>query len=158
MKIDGESVKLPPEDVAVFPRTQGNLIFYIKAVDSWEPFDTAHPRPTPPKILRRGTQTENLDDPSFQKQLEAYAELRQAWLVLESLKHPKNSIEWERVKEDQPQTWSEAREELKEAGLIDTEWWHLLRKVYEVNALTEQAMENARANFLLMTSAGLNGD
>jgi hypothetical protein len=158
MKIDGESVKLPPEDVAVFPRSQGNLVFYIKAVESWEPFDAAHPRPKPPKILRRGTQTENLDDPTYQKQLEAYAELRQNWLVLESLKHSKNNFEWEHVKLDQPQTWSEVHRELREVGLIETEWWHLLRKVYEVNALTEQAMENARANFLLMTSVGQNGD
>jgi hypothetical protein len=156
MKIAGEKVSLPPGDVAVFPRANGNLIFYIEPIQSWEPFDELHPRPKPPKILKRGNQIEDLEDPTFQKQIQAWGELRQNWLMIQALTHDKNELEWEHVKLDQPQTWSEVRRELTEAGLIETEQWYLIRKIYEVNALTEQALETARSNFLLMTSVGLN--
>ena len=158
MLIGGTKVELPPEDVVVFPRGQGNLIFHIRGVDSFEKFDEACPRPKPPKVLKRGAQVDNLDDESFQKQFNDWAQKRQDWLIIQALSIEKNDIEWEQVKLEDSTTWSKVNDELKEAGLTSYELGYLINKVFEVSALSERGMETARANFLQMMSLGLSDD
>lgn len=154
MLIAGNKVEMPPEDVVVFPRAQGNLIFHIKGVASFEGFESSCPRPTPPRILKRGQQVENTEDATFQKQFTAWLQQRQDWLLLEALSIDKNEITWEDVVMDDPSTWTKVNDELKAAGLTQVELNRLIDKVYEVNALSERGMETARANFLQMTLLG----
>ena len=155
MKIAGQEIYLPPEDVVVFPRRDQNLIFHIKGVASFEAFDAMYARPEPPKILKRGQQLANADDPAYQKQFDAWAQARQDWLLIEALSDDRNDIEWDQVVRTDPTTFIKVNDELKGIGLTQIELNRLINKVYEVNALSETGMENARANFLQMMSLGL---
>lgn len=152
MLISGQKVTMPARDVVIFPRVEGQFIFYIVAVPSFEAFDTLCPRPEPPKILKKGKQVEDTDDPTFKQRWQTWVDYRQDWLLLQALADSENDITWESVKPDDPSTWSRVNQELKDAGLTELELQRLIGKVYEVNALSERGMEAARANFLLMTS------
>lgn len=158
MLIGGEKIQCPPRDVIVYPRASGNVIFHIKGVDSFEAFDGAHPRPEPPQILRKGQQQPNYEDEGYARQIEAWANLRQDWLIIQALDLPDNDITWEKVDMDKASTWHHVEEELRGIGLTLIEFNRLVAKVYEVNALSERSMEAARANFLQMTSLGLPGE
>lgn len=149
---------MPARDVVIFPRAEGQFIFYIAAVPSFEAFDTLCPRPEPPKILKKGKQIEDTDDPTFKQRWQTWVEYRQDWLVLQALADPENDITWETVNLTEPSTWSAVNKELKDAGLTELELQRLIGKVYEVNALSERGMEAARANFLLMTSLEPSGE
>lgn len=155
MKIAGQKINLPPEDVVVFPRREQNLIFHIRGVESFEAFDAMLARPEPPKILKRGQQLANTEDPAYTQQFESWAQARQDWLLIEALSDPRNDIEWDFVVRSDTATFSKVSEELKGIGLTQIEINRLTNKVYEVNALSETGMENARANFLQMMSMGL---
>jgi hypothetical protein len=152
MKIAGRVVNAPARDVIVFPRANIELSFWLVAVESFEPLDLVCPRPKPPQIIKRGKALDNMDDPTFQLRIQEWLNRRQHWLVLKALADPENEIEWEAVDINDPKTWEHVEKELKAIGLTDVEYNRLVAKVYEVNALTESAMERARANFLLMTS------
>ena len=152
MKIAGQRVNLPPRDVVIFPRTSGQLLFHITGAASWEAFDAACPRPEPPKIIKRGKAVENPEDATFKLRIQKWLDLRQNWLILQALSIPENEIEWETVDIAKPSTWNSVEKELRETGLSEMEFQRLVGKVYDVNALTERAMESARANFLLMMS------
>lgn len=152
MKMAGKPVNSPPRDVIIFPRATGHLIFHVKGVASLEEFDTISPRPVAPKIMRRGITSANLDDPGYKQQLQAWADARQNWLILQALDCPENELTWEQVKLDDRSTWNLLESELRSAGLSDIEVQRLIAKVYEVNALSDRAMEAARNDFLLTTS------
>lgn len=152
MKFAGKDVCLPPQDVIIFPRAKGQLIFHIKAADSFQPFDELMPRPQAPKMFKRGQTLENTDDPTFRAQLQQWLDRRQDWMLLTALDCSENEITWDRVVADKPDTWKEIESELRAAGLSEVEYNRLVAKIYEVNALSERAMEAARASFLLMTS------
>lgn len=152
MLIAGAKVNSPPKDVVILPRAEGNLIFHIIGVPTFSPFDDMCPRPKPPRILKRGQQMDNLDDPTFRKQWDDWAQLRQDWLLINSLDVELNEITWEEVDPKEPSTWSKVNDELLGAGLTQIELNRLIERVYEVNALSERGMEQARANFLQMMS------
>jgi hypothetical protein len=152
MKISGQKVNLPPRDVVIFPRASGQLLFHIQAIPSWEAFDAACPRPEPPKVIKRGKPVENTDDETYKMRIQNWLDARQNWLILKALELSENDIEWETVDINDASTWSNVEQELKEAGLSDMEFQRLAGKVYDVNALTERAMDAARENFLLMMS------
>lgn len=158
MKIAGVSVFLPPRDVVVFPRAEQNLIFHIIGVESFEEFDAIYPRPKPPQMLKKGRQQDNLDDPAYAKQHEAWAQARQDWLLIKALSAPENEITWDHVDVKDPATFTKVNDELKAAGLTQIELNRLIGKMYEVNALSETGMENARANFLQMMLMELPDD
>lgn len=152
MKIGGQTINLPPRDVVIFPRAQGQLLFHITAAESWETFDATCPRPEPPKIIKRGKAIENTEDATYKIRLQNWLDARQNWLVLQALSMPENEIEWENVDVNKPTTWENVEKELRGVGLSEMEYQRLVGKIYDVNALTERAMESARANFLLMMS------
>jgi hypothetical protein len=152
MKIAGQDVNLPPRDVIVFPRAKGQLIFHLKAVDSFEKYEEFCARPIPPKLFRQGHTEENLEDPTFKSQIQKWLDLRQDWMIMVSLDCPENELTWDTVVATEPATWKNIETELKAAGLSTVEYNRFVAKVYEVNALSERAMETARASFLLMTS------
>ena len=147
MKINGVEVKGPSEEVLVLPRvTSPNLVFMAVAVRDTAQFDIICPAPRPKPKLVAGGWKESVDDPSYLEALQKHGELRFAWLLLKSLE-PSN-IEWDTVKADQPSTWLQWEEDLKTAGLSDTEVQHVINCVATANALNNQKLEAARESFL----------
>lgn len=148
MRINGVEVKGPAEEVLVLPRpTAEDLVFRAIAVNDMSEFENRCPLPKPKaKLVAGGEWKKALDDPDYKQALVDHGNLRFAWMMLKSLE-PSN-IEWDTVKMDSPSTWTNWQQDFKNAGLSSTEIDHVANCVASANALNEQKLEAARANFL----------
>lgn len=147
MKINGVEVRGPAEEVLVLPRvTSPDLVFRAVAVRDTDQFDIMCPPPKPKAKLVAGGWKNSVDDPAYIEALQKHGQLRFAWMLLKSLE-PSN-IEWDTVKPEQPSTWLNWEEDLKNAGLSNTEVQHVINCVASANALNNQKLEAARENFL----------
>ena len=70
------------------------------------------------------------------------------FMAVYSLDTSENELEWERVILDKPSSWKHWREEVKEFGLTRVEQNQLFMKIVEVNGLSENLLDQARADFL----------
>jgi len=147
MKINGAEVKGPAEEILVLPRpTAEDLVFRAVAVTDMSEFESKCPEPKPKAMLVAGGWKKSLDDPSYLEAITQHGILRFGWILLKSLE-PSN-IEWDTVRMDQPSTWNNWDADMKAAGLSQTEVNHVVNCVASANALNEQKLEAARANFL----------
>ena len=148
MKINGVEVKGPAEEVLVLPRpTAEDLVFRATAVNDMTEFEQKCPLPKPKAMLVAGGQwKEALDDPAYLEAVKEHGNLRFAWIMLKSLE-PSN-VEWDTVDLARPTTWPNWESDLKNAGLSVNEVNHVANCVASANALNEQKLEAARANFL----------
>jgi len=147
MKINGAEVKGPAEEVLVLPRpTAEDLVFRAIAVTDMTEFEAMCPEPKPKAMLVAGGWKKSLDNPEYIQAVGDHGVLRFAWILLKSLE-PSN-IEWDTVERNKPSTWCNWDADMKAAGLSQTEVNHVVNCVASANALNEQKLEAARANFL----------
>lgn len=149
MKLRGKKITSPNVEIIVIPRGDGNdLVFKAQAVLDASDFDKLCPRPEPPHVMAKGgTVRVNVEDPVFRKKLINYSQQRMDWLIINSLRATPE-LEWERVKYEDPATWSLYTEEFRESGLSDMEVTRIVNGVMTANALNESKIEEARARFL----------
>src|SRR5216684_11348 len=119
MKIKGRSIKGPNRDFVVIPRPKGpdgenqDIVFEAEAVLDYGDFEKLCPVPMPPIVTRPGNiQSENVEDPDYKKKLAQHNRQRYDWMVLQSLQITEG-LEWEQVKADDPETWSNYEAELR---------------------------------------------
>lgn len=149
MKFRGKTLGERNADVLVLFRGSKRIVIKAEAVESYEEFDALVSVPIPPeKILPGGKKERNTKDSDFIKAREEYASQKTDWLIITSLRATKD-IEWERVKYDEPATWSEWEPELREAGFIEIECMRIVQLVTEVNSLDDDMLDQARQDFLL---------
>lgn len=148
MKIGGVEVKGPTEEVLVLPRaTSEDLVFRAKAVVDMTEFENRCPLPKPKaKLVAGGEWKKALDDPAYIQAVKDHSEIRFAWILLKSL--DPSDIEWDTVNFESPSTWTNWEEDLRNAGLSQTEINRVVNCVATANSLNEQKLEAARANFL----------
>lgn len=159
MKLRGKKLEERASTLVVFERPSGPIVFELTAVLNTSDFDKIYPPPTPKVQIRTGgIKTYNTDDPVYKEALAERAKAYTAWLVMETLNVEANQLEWEKVDKGNPQTWKLWMDEMKESGLSDGEVIHLSRKVAEVNALNEDALEVARQSFLLGQAEAMLND
>lgn len=146
MKVGGVEVT-KCEEVLVLPRIHGaDLVFKAQAVPSMEYFDDICPKPTPGKRLVKGGQKEDHITDSFVKELEEWGKRRYAYICVKSLEP--SEIEWDKVDLEKPSTWNGWMDEMREAGLSDTEINRVQTLVLDANALNESKLKAARDSFL----------
>ncbi len=80
------------------------------------------------------------------KALKLRGERRFSLMLIRSLE-PSN-IEWENIKLEDSSSWLNWEEELKEAGLSETECNRVVAAVMAANSLDEDAIKEAREAFL----------
>jgi hypothetical protein len=147
MKIGGITVA-PCEELLVLPRTDGEDIpIRAIAVSINDEFDKLAPEPIAPMIQVKGGKQADLQDKDYLAAVSRRSEQRFAFLLIKSLE-PSN-IEWEKVKLDDPKTWSKWEEELWEAGLSSVETGRIIASVMVANSLDDAKIEEARKSFLL---------
>lgn len=148
LRIGNVVVDKPSESVLVLPRDNGEDITIIaRAVLSMEEFDLYCPKPQAKKAFVKGKGTiELVDDPEFRKQIASYGEKRFAFMALKSLEP--SDIDWQTVKMDRPETWTNWQQELKDAGLGQNEVDRITVCVMQANSLDERKLEEARQAFL----------
>lgn len=148
MKINGRIFKQPFKDCLVLPREDEPVIFWAKAVVSFKEFNAMCPAPTPPKIMRPGGSVETrFDDPNFTKSFEEHNTRRNDWFYLESLKATPG-LEWETIKENEPSTWANWKQELLEQFFTESEINRIQALIHSVNSLNDDSLEEAKASFL----------
>ena len=147
MRIGGVEVKGPAEEVLVLPRLEGeNIVIRAKAVMDMDAFEALCPEPKPPGIRTKDGWKPNDKDETYQQRVKQHGELRFAYMVLESLQP--SEVEWEKINLSDPSTWKDWQDELKEAGISQTELNRIIVCVMQANALDEDKLKEAREVFL----------
>jgi len=152
MKIGGVEVKGPNEEVLVLPRMGDDIVIRTRAVTSMDEFDKLVPEPKPPGKLTKDGFVPLPNDETYRQKLETYNSQRLAYMIIQSLKPSK--IEWESIIEDNPKTWANWTDELKQAGLSEVEVNRIVLCVMQANALDEDKLKEAREVFLLGQAEG----
>ena len=148
MKIDGREITGVNTVTLVLPRENDqDIVFVAKAIQNMSDVDKFLEAPLPPEVLGKGgVRTRNYADKSYQVSQIAYETKRMAWMILTSLSD--NDIEWDTVVMEDPNTWTNYVQEMKDAGFSDMEMGHLSQAVVRANALDEAKLEAAREVFL----------
>lgn len=149
MKIKGKKIAGVNVETVVFPRVEGDpIVFKAAAIIDDSEFDRLVKRPEPPTITPRGgTPYPDVDDKDYLRATADYAAKRVNWLIITSVSATPD-LEFEKVKINDPNTWSLFPEELKDAGLSFKEVDLLVRAVWSANAMDDKKIEEARASFL----------
>lgn len=148
LRISGQLVDKPSEEILVLPRSNGDdIIITARAVLSMEDFERFVPQPQAKRAWVKGKGNILMtEDPQFVKEMETYSEKRFAYMALKSLEP--SEIEWQTVKLENPETWASWADELKTAGLSDIEVQRIIVCVMQANSLDEAKLKEARATFL----------
>lgn len=151
MKIKGKKIEGPGVEYVVIPRPDsedGDIVFTCAAVLDYDAFDKLCPLPDPPMVLKPGgIQTPDVEDEDYQKIISEHGIKRIDWLTLKSLESTEG-LEWETVDMQDPVTWKNYNDELKQAGFTFMEIAHIRQGVISVNSFDDRKMKEARERFL----------
>jgi hypothetical protein len=147
MKIGGIDPKtLPTEEVLVLPRGDQALIFRAQGLPNMEGFQKLCPEPTAPGKLTKDGFVPDLQDAGYLVIHAQYTKRRMAYIVVASL--VPSQIEWDTVSLDNPATWANWEDDLKNGGMSQMECNRVLSLVMEANCLDEAKLKKAREVFL----------
>jgi len=147
MKIAGVEIKGPHEELIVLPRGEQQIPIRARAVLDMDTFEKLCPEPKPPGKRTKSGWIPNIDDPGYKTILSNYQAQRLAYMIIKSLEP--SQIEWDTVVMDNPSTWINYLEDLKNGGLSNIEINRIISCVMQANSLDEQKLEEARKIFLL---------
>lgn len=147
MKIAGQEVSAPNEDILVIPRGTGaDIVFTGRAIKSFDTFNALCKQPEPPSLLTRSGKEKDIKDTGYLQQVDQFATRKLAWMLIETLKP--TDIEWDTVEEENPNTWENWVTDFQESGLTAVEQQKIMNFVMEVNSLNQAKLDKARADFL----------
>lgn len=147
MKLFGQTISTPKSDVLVIPRGDKNIVLTLAAVIDYSDFEALCPRPVAPVLTRPGGQKANdVEDETYKKQLQEWAELQTAWMIYKSISATEGLV-FETIDPSNPKTWLNITKELSTA-FRDAEGAAILRKIMEVCGLTQDKIEQATKDFL----------
>lgn len=147
LKIGGIEIAGPKTKLLVIPRDGFDIPFKFVAVTDDTLFETLCPPIEVPKVLKPGQG--KVEDPSnlgYQAKVVERGNRRESWYVIQSLR-PSN-IEWVTVKADDPSTWTNWRQDLRDAGFSVLEINTLYATFLETNMVTDEMLSEARNRFL----------
>lgn len=148
IKIAGKEVPAAlNEDVLVLPRGDSMIVIRARALVDIEEFTKLCPEPKPPGKLTKDGWEPNLQDDTYKKRIEQHNMQRAGYMVINSL--APTEIEWETVDLDNPKTWANWENELKDSGFTNVECNLILALVMDVNSLNEAKLKAAKDSFLL---------
>lgn len=147
MRYAGEKLTRTDEAILVIPRGDTNIILKMIAIENEKDFETMCPMPTPPiRKYPDGREVPNPESPEYNKAINKWAEQRMAWVTIKSLSATED-MEWENVKLDDPETWLNYQEELKET-FSQLEINLIMAKIFDVCGLSAAKIEKATEDFL----------
>lgn len=150
LSIGGRVVDGPKKKLLVIPRDEGDVAFHFIAILDDADFLKVYPQPVPPRTFKPKLQAtiDNVEDPAYKVRLSTWQDAKGDWFFLKSIEPSK--IEWQSVKMDDPSTYRNWRNELKEAGFSIAEINQIYATFAETNMVTEEMLEDARKRFLAL--------
>lgn len=154
MKINGKTIKGPNIETIVIPRGDDVIVFTAQAVLDYKPFDAMVPNPVPPAVLYRGETVArpNYEAPAYKEAISKRAIQKYFWMMIKSLQSTEG-LEFEIVKFEDPTTWSQLDDELRNAGFTPLEINKIYEGVLTANGMNEEKIEQARKHFLAKQAA-----
>lgn len=149
MKINGKPIDRPKPEPVILPRNGNDIVFLMGPVLNGDEFEQYCKEPQPPMCLKRGegeVPFPDLKDADYLKAVQLHSKRRLNWMVLQSFKATEN-LEWETVKDNDPDTWMKWEEELKRDGLSQLEINMIWEAFMSANAMSESKMKEARERF-----------
>lgn len=148
MKVGGKVIDKPNELILAIPRENEDIIFKVRAVLDMDEFDKLCPEPVPPTIVNARTQEKRLDykDKKYMEKAEKHSRQRFDYLVLKSLEAT-DGLEWDTVKMDDPETWQNWEQDMKNAFFSIAELQRIRLAVFDANSLNEEKLKEARDRF-----------
>ena len=148
MKLNGKKIEGPNVEVVVIPRRTGNLVFKAQAVLDYDVFDAICPTPKPRESIKPGGErTLMYNEKDYTVALDKWASKKTEWMILKSLEATE-SLEWETVDMDDPDTWVNYQDELKAASLSPMEIARIVNAVTAACGLDQSKIDEATAAFL----------
>lgn len=152
MKVQGRKPSGLREELLVLPREDGDYAFKFRAVSE----DFPEKRPEPARKLVKGAIVQDANDPEYRTRLDEWAVRKAHWHFLMSIAATEG-LEWETVNIEQPATWANWEEELKNSGWSDAERQAIWQTYIKANFLSEDMLDEARKRFLAGPQVSLNG-
>lgn len=148
MKINGEKIEGPNEEVAVIPRNGKDIVFRCRAVLNFDEFDKLVPEVPMVYITKIGTNTPVPcpEDKKYQKALHERFTKRYQWSRLKSLEATPG-LSWEKVNINDPSTYDQLVPELKESGFTEAEIVMIWTAFENANSMNEDRIKEARDRF-----------
>ena len=148
MKMQGKKLDARGIEYIVIPRPGEDIIFTAQSVLDMDEFENVVARPTPPiRTYKGGVQQAVLDDETYQQSLNDWASKHTDWLCLKSLEATE-WLEWDTVDINNPETFKNWHEEMKEAGFSSAERLRVIQGVMTANGLNQERIDEARESFL----------
>ncbi|MHC4301381.1 MAG: hypothetical protein ACYS7Y_29285 [Planctomycetota bacterium] len=122
------------------------MVFRACAVSINAEFEKKCPSPVPPMIQKKGQNVPDVRDKDYLQAVTQRSAQKFALMAIRSIEE--SAIEWDEVDLEKPNTWLKWEDELKEAGLSDTEFNRVVGLVMAANSLDESKVEAAREAFL----------
>ena len=147
MKLSGHTFEKPAIVYCVLPRDEEPVVFMCGPVLDYDEYEALCPTPKPPiQIHKGGVKIPDLQDETFLQQVNSRSDSRINYIVLKSLQYT-TDLEWETVDMQDPKTWGNYEQELKDCFFTKTEVQRIQNACFEANSLSESRVEEARANF-----------
>jgi hypothetical protein len=148
LKIGGQVVSGANTGLIVIPRESGDIVFKFVAILDDSDYLRVNPEPKPPReyITKEQKHVEKVNDPKYKAKHEKWRGDKWDWMFLKSVEP--SMIEWETVKLDDPATWGNWKQELRDAGLSVGEIGQIENTFFETNIVTDAKLKEAKNRFL----------
>jgi len=148
MKIKGKVIEQPSEEVIVFPRKSGNIVFKAKPVSNYKDFEKICPAPKPEQIMKPGGEiSQDIESPKYKKAIDEWAERKVHWMILKSISATEG-LEWDTVDMSKPETYENYIAELEGSGITAMEVSKLFQIVQIACGLNQDKIDEATKSFL----------
>jgi hypothetical protein len=147
MKLNGNIIKKEPYKVK-FYIPGCDFEFTAATVDFDDEALAVLQEPQAPIIQRPGKpDMRDLNDANYTKALEDYSTKRTGFFVVKSLEATEG-LSWDTVDINNPETWDNYLDELKDAGFQPIEIQRIIENVLKANMVDEEYIKKAREDFL----------
>lgn len=148
MRILGQEIKGPNEELIVIPRGDGQIVLKARAVLDYKDFDRLCPEPKAPWIMKPGgVKEQNFNDVNYVAAIRQRVTKQTFFMFIKSLEATPG-LTWDTIDLKAPDTWLNFEKELEESGFSQIERNIITRSVMVANNLDERKIEEARQRFI----------
>jgi hypothetical protein len=148
MRIQGQELKGPNEELIVIPRGDNQIVLKARAVLDYSEFEKLCPEPKAPWIVKPGgVKEQNYKDVTYTAAVRQRITKQTFFMFIKSLEATPG-LEWDTINMTDPSTWLNFEKELESSGFSSIERNIITRAVLIANNLDEAKIEEARQRFI----------